>query len=641
MYYRPVVPQKIQASRKSDFKKFDAPIAGWISNRNLANPSAEMQSQGAARLDNFFPTATTAVLRRGKDIYAQLGDGTKDVTSIFTYLNGQNRKLFASTDTTIYNITNIIMPFNYRLVTDTGDALVTDTGDHFGESSTFGLNVFNNTLGGNWIVTQFATTGGVYIIGVNGESRGFIYDGTNFYPYVAGGVSTLPYDTGTIAFVPGATLTGGTSGATATIYSVSGTVSAGTLTLTNVTGTFQNNETLTGSGGGGSALANGTTSIAAPGITIPGGLTTADLSHVWVYKQRLWFIEKDSLNAWYMDNGDSVGGALVKYPLGGIMTLGGSLIWGDAWSMDTSAQGGLSDQLAICSTEGQVAIFQGSYPVDDAWTQVGVYRVGTPMGNRAFFKGGGDIAIATSVGLQPLSKAITLDVTALSQGSISYNIQDAWQNAVDTRGIADWQCKIWPDRKMAIISPPQPIGTDDPILFISNTDTGAWCRFTNWDARAMEVFEGDLYFGGPRGEIYIANVTGSDYGQTYTGIYMPLFDDLGTPANKKVPKVGKGVARAVAPLNYSLRFLSDFNMDTGSLPTATVPPGSSAWGTGIWGTAVWGGATSNVITDQQKSLSGQGYATSLAYQVTSGSSVPLDVEIIRLEMSFTTAELFS
>lgn len=640
MYYRAVAPQRAQtATRKSDFKKFDAPIAGWISNRNLASPSAEGQAQGAAVLDNFFPTATTAILRRGKDLYAQLGDGTKDVTSIFSYLNGLNRKLFASTEDTIYDITNIITPYNYQLVTDLGDALVTDTGDHFGESSTFGLNIFNNTLGGNWIVTQFATTGGVYLVGVNGESDGFLYDGTNFYPYVAGGVFTLPYDTGTLAFTPGAVVTGGTSGATGTIYAVNGTVAAGNLILTGVTGTFQNNEALTG--GGGSALANGTTSIVAPGITIPGGLTTADMSFVWVYQKRLWFIEKDSLNSWYMDNADSVGGALVKYPLSGIMTQGGHLVWGQPWSLDTSAQGGLSDQQAICSSEGEVAIFQGLWPADPNWTQVGVYKVGKPMGNRAFFKGGGDIAIAASVGLQPLSKAITLDITALSQASISYNIQDAWQTAVDSRGMEGWQCKLWPDRKMAIISPPSPIGKVDPVLFVTNTETGAWCRFTNWDARAMEVFQGDLYFGGPNGEIYIANVTGSDYGQTYTGIYMPLFDDLGTPANRKIPKVGRGVARAQTELEYSLRFRSDFDIDVGSHPTASSPPGANQWGSAIWGVAVWGAENPNVITDKWKSLGGQGYATSLAYQVTSGDTVPLDVEIIRLEMSFTTAELIT
>jgi hypothetical protein len=569
MYFRPMPPQKKQAPRKSDFKKFDAPIAGWISNRSLSSPIANGEAQGAAVLDNFFPTATTAVLRRGKELYATLGAGELPVTSIFSYVNGLNRKLFASTENTIYDISNIVVPYSWRIVDDNGNYIVTQDGDYFGIQSTVDKEVFENALGGNWIVVQFATTGGIYLIGVNGESEGFIYDGSTFYPYGA----------------------------------ASGPI---------------------------------------PAITFPDSLTTADISYVWVYKNRLWFAQKDSLDIWYMDNADSIGGAPVKYPMGGIFGRGGQVLWGAAWSLDSGASGGLSDQLVIMSSEGEAAVFQGTYPEDaTSWLQVGVYRIGKPLGNRAHFRGGGDIAVATSVGLVPLSKAISLDVTALSQAAISYNIQDAWQNAVNDRGIDDWQCELWPDLKMAVISPPVPVGGTDPTLFITNTETGAWCRYTNWDARAMEVFQGRLYFGGPDGKIYVANVTGSDDGETYTGVYIPLFEDFGTPANRKIAKVGRGVTRSKWPINYTLRFQSDFNMNAGSAPTAPAVISENSWGTGVWGTAVWGALSPDIVTQGWKSLGGAGYSASLSYQVTSGSAAPLDVEIIRLEVTFTTAEVVS
>lgn len=643
MYYRPVASPKKPAPRKSDFKKFDAPVAGWISNRSLSSPMSQGEAQGAAILDNFFPTSTTAVLRRGKELYATLGDATQPVTSMFSYLNGLNRKLFASTADTIYNITNIITPYNWRLVDDEGNYIVTENGDYFGQSSTEGLEVFESALGGNWIVVQFATTGGVFLIGVNGQSTGFIYDGNAFYPYVAGGVFALSYDAGVVDFVSGEVVTGGTSGATATVYSVVPSIvpGEGALFLTDVTGTFQDNELLTGSISG-AATSAGVDTVVVPGVSFPNGLTTTDMSYVWVYKNRLWFIQKNSLNSWYMDNPDSIGGSPEVYPLGGIMGRGGSLIWGQSWALGSGAEGGLSDQLVITSSEGECAVFQGTYPEDVAsWQPVGVYRIGTPLGNRAHFRGGGDIAVATSVGLIPLSKAISLDVTALSPAAVSYNIQDAWQSAVDSRGLNDWQCEVWAERKMAVISPPSPIGSYDPVLFISNTETGAWCRYTNWDARAMEVFQGQLYFGGPDGAIFKANVTGADAEAVYTGIYAPLFDDLGTPANKKIPKVGRGVARAKAKLNYALRFLGDFIMETGSAPTATAVNGANTWGTAVWGTAVWGAENPNIISDDWKSLGGTGYSVSLAYLVTSGSPTPLDAETIRLEMTFTTAEIVS
>lgn len=638
MYNRPNRIQRMPAQRKSDLKKFPAPTGGWISNRNLSSPMVGegTQAQGAAVLDNFFPTSTTAILRRGKELYATLGDGSREVQSLFTYVNGLNAKLFSSTSEAIYDITNVLVPYSWRLVTENGDYIVTENGDYFGQSSTDNLDKFTGTTNGKWITLQFATTGGIYLIGVNGVDTGFIYDGNGFYPYVADGAWALSYDNVVTDFQVGEVITGGTSGATGTVYEI---ITGGGLVLTGNSSGFEDNEILTGSMGGEAQASTDAVSLV-PGITFPDGLTTADMCYVWGYKNRVWFAQKESLNIWYMDAPDAVGGSPAVYPMGGILTMGGSILWGDSWAIGTGAAGGLSDQMVVTSTEGEVAVFQGSYPeASGDWLAVGTYRIGRPLGNRAHFRGGGDIAVATSVGLIPLSKAISLDVTALSPAAVSYNIQDAWQQAVDGRGLEDWSCMLWPERKMAIMSPPITIGDYDPVLFISNSETGAWCRYTNWDARAMCVFQGEMYFGGPDGEVFKANVTGMDNGTVYTGVYIPLFDDLGSPANLKIPKMGRGVARAKANLQYSLRFKSDFDIDPGSAPTASIADGTNAWGSGVWGQSVWGGTNPNVFNAQWKSLGGTGYYMSACYQVSSGSAVPLDVEIVHLEVSYTTAEI--
>jgi hypothetical protein len=366
------------------------------------------------------------------------------------------------------------------------------------------------------------------------------------------------------------------------------------------------------------------------------------MSFVWAYRNRLWFIQKDSLNAWYMDNIDAIGGDPEVYPLGGILQKGGSLLWGAAWALERGASGGLSDQLVITSDQGEAAIFQGTFPEDlNTWVPTGVYRLGTPLGKRAFFRGGGDIAVATSVGLVPLSKAISLDVTALAQAAVSYNIQDAWQTAVENRGYTGWECTIWPESKMAVISPPITIGAYDPVLFISNTETGAWCRYTNWDARALTVFNGEMYFGGLDGFVYRANISGLDDENTYTGIYVPLFDDLGMPANRKVAKMGRAVTRARNSLTYSLQCRFDFDTELGAPPAAVITAGASAWGVGVWGEAVWGSDNATLLQQPWKSVGKSGYAASMAFQLTSGSLVPLDAEIIRLEMTWTAGEMVS
>jgi len=66
---------------------------------------------------------------------------------------------------------------------------------------------------------------------------------------------TLTYDSKTSDFTLTAVVTGGTSGATGTITDID--TGAGTLELESISGTFQDNESLTGSGGG-AALVNGT-----------------------------------------------------------------------------------------------------------------------------------------------------------------------------------------------------------------------------------------------------------------------------------------------------------------------------------------------------------------------------------------------
>lgn len=74
---------------------------------------------------------------------------------------------------------------------------------------------------------------------------------------------TLAYDGQTANFTIGKTLTGGTSGATGIIVADDDQGTTGTLTLEGVTGTFQNNETITDNASTpGSATANGTLTTA-------------------------------------------------------------------------------------------------------------------------------------------------------------------------------------------------------------------------------------------------------------------------------------------------------------------------------------------------------------------------------------------
>lgn len=628
-------------ARRAETKTFPAPTQGWIANRSLADPRSFQDGAGAAILDNFFPKATSVVLRRGKQPYASFADETLPVTALFTYRDGANERFFGANETTIYDLTTVPFPGEALVVTDEGDSIDMGTPDVLGWGSTDGLEVSVGNTSGDWVTAQFAATGTTYLIGVNGMDAGFLFDGVDFYPYVVGGVRRLNFDTQTANFIVGETLTGATSGATGTIWKVVDSGTSGHLLLTGVTGAYADNETITGATAG-SAKADGVLSVAAPGPAQFGtsGLTTADMAYVWVYKNRLWFVEKDSMNAWYAEGVDSVGGNFAAFPLAGVFGLGGALYFGAPWSLDGAGIDGLSEQNVFVSSLGEVAVYQGNDPASaDTWAKVGLFRVGRPLGREAFIRGGGDLAIATTVGLVPLSKAISLDVTALNVATVSYRIGDAWTEAVTLRGSTGWHCGIWPEAKMAVISPPDLIGSTFPVVFVSNTETGAWARYTGWQALCLAVFRGQLFFGSPEGKVFIANAGGDDFGETFTGVVAPLFEDMGNPASAKVAGMARARVRANTKINASVSALFDFDTSLPAPPDATVLTTTNAWGTAIWGTSIWGEATPSIINQDWQSVGGAGYAMSPAYQVTSGSVAPIDAELIDLQMTFTATEV--
>lgn len=513
--------------RKSQAFKFPAPVAGWVANRSLSEPGS-IEGPGASVLENYFPKATSVKLRRGKELYAQAGDGSSPCLSLFSYVNGTNQRLFAATTTAIYDVS--------------GAPLAVSVGH----------------TNGRWSVAQFATSGGVYLIGVNGEDTGFIFDGT---------------------------------------------------TMTDFSVAF-------------------------------GTLTSADMSFVWVFKNRLYFAQKNSMTAWYMTDVDSIGGTTDFFPLAGVFGRGGSLLFGSAWSLDGTADAGLSEQCVFVSSEGEVAVYSGTDPSEaDTFSKVGTYRIGRPLGNRAHFRGGGDLAIATSVGLVPLSKAVNIDVTSLAVATVSYRIADAWTDALTFRGYQDWQCEVWPEQKMAVVCPPKMEGGSDPVMFVSNTETGAWARYTNWQAYCTEVFQGALYFGSDSGQVFIANTGGSDAGEVYTGKVLPLFQDMGSPSSLKIGTVARAVTRANGKVNGSVILQVDYSEDIPPPPDASFVSADNNWGTAEWGSSLWGSTLPTVINQDWQSAGGAGYAMSLAYQLSSGSIIPLDDDMIRMELHFNTCEV--
>ncbi len=141
-------PARTRTSRTATFA---APTAGWISNRNLATPDNQGGASGAAVLDNFFPTATSIISRRGTVLHATLERLTSRSKPSSSTRPDRWDKMFGATTTAIYDVAV--------------------------SHETPALDELTN---GDWSVVQFSTTGGTFLVGVNGEDDGFLYDGSSF-----------------------------------------------------------------------------------------------------------------------------------------------------------------------------------------------------------------------------------------------------------------------------------------------------------------------------------------------------------------------------------------------------------------------------------------------------------------------------
>ena len=631
---RAAVPNKPRIAKT---QRFPAPTGGWIKNVNLATPDARMPNgqkvSGAAHLENWFPTATGIRMRGGTQNYNQIESGDT-VTSLFTYVNGNNKKFFAATASGIFDTTTVV-PQSYFVDQD-GNRFISETKNKFiPKVSKIEAETIGGLTGGDWSSVQFATTGGVFLDLVNGSDEKLIYDGTSFYPINDEDLSALNYDTETGAFTEGLVVTGGTSGATATIVKVIDNGTTGTLWLGAIAGgPFQNDEAITDSSTG-AAVADGTSTTLFGAFT---GVATSELSRNWFYKNRLFYVQKNSLSAWYLPV-DSVTGAATEFPMGGIFTLGGSLLFGAAWSIESGD--GLSEQCAFFTTEGEVAVFSGNDPASaSTWSKVGVYRIGKPMGPKAYMRAGGDLVTATDIGFIPLSVAVQRDIAALSPSAISYLIETAWNEAVAARASADWNCAVWPTKQMVIVALPTVSG-EKPEMFVANARTGAWCMFSGLDVSCLALFDDRMFFGTAGGAIVEMEVTGADRSSPYTATVAALFDPFKAPSSLKTGLLARSSVRSPSEVQVKLSLQSDFDIDLPSPPDDISVVTGSVWGDAVWDQSTWNSARTKQTFREWQSVAGSGYALTVAAQITSGSSVPPDVEYIETELTYDMGDIAS
>lgn len=319
------------------------------------------------------------------------------------------------------------------------------------------------------------------------------------------------------------------------------------------------------------------------------GVAPESLRAPWVFKRRIFAIQAGSMNAWHLEV-DEIAGAMSQIPLGPLFSRGGELLAGGTWSLDGGS--GLDDYCVFVTSEGEVAVYQGSNPEDAAdWGLVGVYYVGRPLGSRCLFKLGGDLGIMTITGLYPLSKVLRGEEVAMS-AALTRKIERTWVQYAKAFGAnAGWDVVVLPEREALIVNVPLQVDQTYRQL-VMNLSTGAWTKFDGWNASALVRHNQTLYFGAPSGHLYRAWQEDllNDSGTAIEGVAQTSFGYFGTrPGLKTIPLLRPH-------LRYDGETLVEWGLATDYRPGAvsaslTVDSSALDWDVAPWDTSSWGDAS--------------------------------------------------
>ena len=345
-------------------------------------------------------------------------------------------------------------------------------------------------------------------------------------------------------------------------------------------------------------------------------ITVADptlLIQVTTFKQRLWFAQTLTLDLWYMPTA-SIAGAATKFPLGSVFRRGGYIVGVSSFSRD--AGDGPDDFLAVLTSNGEVAVYEGTDPSSaNTFGLSGVFNIGNPLGRRAMARWNGDLAIVTSDGVVSMLAMLQYDRASDQKAAITAKIQTLFSQASKDYGsYFGWQILIYPKSRYVIVNYPVVADTTQK-QFVMNTVTGAWCTFSALNGGCWAVANDKLYFGGNAGVVYQADTLYSDSNADIQCDMKTAWSNFGIPEKKMVTAL-KPILLTGGGVDYQHKINFDFD-DTPPSGTVSATPVIGAVWDMTWN-FTWGGAT--IVDARWHGVGGVGVWAAIRFKFASNGS---------------------
>lgn len=357
------------------------------------------------------------------------------------------------------------------------------------------------------------------------------------------------------------------------------------------------------------------------------GVDPATFCFVMSFKERLWFIQKGTSSAWYLPTG-AITGAATQFNFGNKFKHGGTLQALYSWTIQGST--GPQNYLVAISSSGEILIYGGIDPTDAVNFQVvGSWYIGTvPVGRRLAGNIGGDLYILSIAGLQPLNKIVQGNQTQIENIEVSRKVSPAIRALmlVSFQQLG-WEVKLYPSQDALFVMSPQQTGFPN-VQFIQSLNNQGWSVYQSMPIFTGDVWEGNFYFGGLDGNVYIIQGDTDNQPRTGTGVGVSIqssclgaFQDYDEPGLYHMAKFIRPVFLSSANPAFSVTVRYDYNISEVLSSGVAAPPSGVLWDVALWDVGIWGGALFEIETPA--GAGGIGRAMAIGLQMSTSAETTL------------------
>lgn len=347
----------------------------------------------------------------------------------------------------------------------------------------------------------------------------------------------------------------------------------------------------------------------AAGIT---GVAAADVAFVVSHKQRIWMVEKDSADAWYLPV-DAISGTATKFTFGSKFKHGGNLVGLYSWSIDGGD--GVDDYLIGVSRAGDVLVYRGGDPSLTDWELVGSWFIGeVPNSRRISISFGSTFYLLSTYGLTDIAELLRGQDISNMMSSPSRQVTDLLRQELQSKKeYPEWQVVHFPGQSFIQIVVPRGITVNRPYeQFTQDLVTTGWGIYRGLPMICADSWKGNYFFGTEDGKVFrygggLDNILiDPDEADPYAREFevLPAFSPIGgSPSTFKFVHYIRTMMLASA--NFTINAIPVFDYDLLTKPPLPGVAGfvdAALWDQALWDQAYWGGP----LRPREKVTGGQG-----------------------------------